>query len=315
MQDSNPLNTFGPDINQYTKSVDFETLSKNSDFIYLRASGSGSGTFKIDDKVLSFAESCKKYNIPCGAYHYAIPSSDLSTAASQCDDFIQTLYKAFGQGNCGELYPVLDVEEPLDKSLTTAQVIAWIQAFSSRFFKATKRKIMLYTGYFFIQLYDDFFIKGKGYPLKNMPLWIALYPNIPGNPKTPPNIGGWTSWLMWQYTQKGELDGIGNPVDLNWGPTNLIDLKPPENVDCFSAYMSNGKIYTSWCSVEGKNIWGYNIFVNSYYAGTVSQLAKKYTINASNFYLQKGKPIVLTIEAFDKFGGVSLKRSAYTITN
>ncbi|WP_055070413.1 glycoside hydrolase family 25 protein [Clostridium massiliamazoniense] len=315
MQASNPLSTFGPDINQYTKSVDFERLKKNSDFIYLRASGSGSGNFIVDEHFLDYAKSCRSYNILSGAYHYAKPSTDISTAASQCDDFIETLYKGYGEGDCGDLYPALDVEEPLDKSLTTTQLINWIEAFSNRFFKKTKRKLMLYTGYFFIQMYDNFNVPGRGYPLKNMPLWIALYPDIPGNPKIPPNIGGWTSWMLWQFTQNGTLQGIGNPVDLNWGPIDIIDLKPPGNVNCFNARLKQNQIYTSWCSVPGNNIWGYNLFVNSNYAGTVPEKARNYVINKSNFYLPPGKPIVVTIEAFDKFGGVSLKRSAVTIDN
>lgn len=315
MQESNPLSTFGPDINQYTQSVDFGRIKKNSDFVYLRASGSGSGKFVIDRNFLEYAKNCRTFNILCGAYHYAKPSEDISTAASQCDDFIEILYKGFGQNDCGDLYPALDVEEPLDKSLTTTQIVNWIEAFSNRFFKKTKRRLMLYTGYFFIQMYDNFNVPGRGYPLKNMPLWIALYPDIPGNPKTPPNIGGWTNWMIWQYTQNGILQGIGNPVDLNWGPIDIIDLKPPANVNCFNARISQNKIYTSWCLVPGDNIWGYNIFVNSNYAGTVPEKARSYVINKSNFYLPPGKPIVVTIEAFDKFGGVSLKRSAYTLDN
>lgn len=315
MQGANSTNTFGPDINEYTESVDFSILSNNSDFIYLRASGSGSGSFVMDRKFLQFAKSCKEYGIPCGGYHYAIPSSDITTAITQSDNFRDVLYKAFGDENCGELYPVIDVEVPTDGSLSSTEIVNWIEAFSNRFFKTTKRKVMLYTGTFFIQQNNNLLVPGKGYPLKNMPLWIALYPSIPGNPSIPPNIGGWTSWLLWQYTQGGQLEGVGNPVDLNHGPISLVDLMPPQNIDCLKAYLSNGKIYTSWCPVEGNNIWGYNIFVNSNYAGTVPEAAKSYVINGSNFYLPKGKDITITIEAFDKFGGVSLKRTSTVIKN
>ena len=60
---------------------------------------------------------------------------------------------------------------------------------------------MLYTGVFFVQLYNNFYIEGRGYPLKNMPLWIALYTSIPGNPQIPPDVGGWTRWRIWQYSE------------------------------------------------------------------------------------------------------------------
>ena len=44
---------------------------------------------------------------------------------------------------------------------------------------------MLYTGAFFIELYNNFYIPGRGYPLKNMPLWIAMYTKIKINPEFP----------------------------------------------------------------------------------------------------------------------------------
>ena len=47
MQDKNPLSTFGPDLNEFSRDVNFLTLAKNSDFIYLRASGSGTGNLRI----------------------------------------------------------------------------------------------------------------------------------------------------------------------------------------------------------------------------------------------------------------------------
>ena len=52
---------------------------------------------------------------------------------------------------------------------------------------------MLYTGLFFIELYNNFNVPGKGYPLSNMPLWIAMYRDVPVNPAVPPDIGGWVS--------------------------------------------------------------------------------------------------------------------------
>ena len=110
MQDKSSNNTFGPDINQYTKNVNFDLLANNSDFVYLRASISSPGTLNVDMQFVNFAKQCLRRGIPCGAYHYGIPSYDLTTADSQCDNFINTLQLGFGQGNYGDLFPVLDVE-------------------------------------------------------------------------------------------------------------------------------------------------------------------------------------------------------------
>ena len=243
MQDKSSNNTFGPDINQYTQNVNFDLLANNSDFVYLRASSSSTGTFNVDRQFVNFAKQCLRRGIPCGAYHYGIPSYDLTTADSQCDNFINTLQLGFGQGNYGDLFPVLDVEEPIDGSISTTGLINWIQRFKIRFEQKTRRKIMYYTGLFFIELYDNFNIQGKGYPLSNMPLWIAMYPRILSNPKYPPNIGGWSKWTLWQYTDEGNLSGIDNPVDLNWGPIDIAYLMPPAPVVGLYA-VQNGSIIT-----------------------------------------------------------------------
>ena len=163
MQDKNPLSTFGPDLNEFSRDVNFLTLAKNSDFIYLRASGSGTGKLRIDNKFLEFSKECRRLGIPCGAYHFGNPSKDLDSAVIQADQFIDVLQQGFGDGEYGDLFPVLDVETPTDKSLTTTELVNWIDRFRDRFEEKTRRRLMLYTGLFFIVLYDDFKVPGKGY--------------------------------------------------------------------------------------------------------------------------------------------------------
>lgn len=314
MQDKSSNNTFGPDINQYTQNVNFDLLANNSDFVYLRASSSSTGTFNVDRQFVNFAKQCLRRGIPCGAYHYGIPSYDLTTADSQCDNFINTLQLGFGQGNYGDLFPVLDVEEPIDGSISTTGLINWIQRFKIRFEQKTRRKIMYYTGLFFIELYDNFNIQGKGYPLSNMPLWIAMYPRILSNPKYPPNIGGWSKWTLWQYTDEGNLSGIDNPVDLNWGPIDIAYLMPPAPVVGLYAVQNGSIITVYWKANIEADISGYNIFINSLYAGTVSSKTTKFNINKSKFNLPKNQDIEISIEAFDYAGDFSLERSKYILS-
>lgn len=313
MQDKSPLSTFGPDLNEYSQNVEFSKLATNSDFVYLRSSGSGSGKFRLDKKFVEFAKQCRSYGIPCGAYHYAVPSADLTTADSQCDDFIGALQQGFGKGDYGDLFPVVDVEAPTDKSISTTTLVNWVDRFRKRFEKKTRRILMLYTGLFFIELYDNFKVPNKGYPLSNMPLWIAMYTSVPSNPPVPPNIGGWTKWTMWQYTESGKLSGVGNPLDLNWGPNNVAYLMPPSNVTGLYATQDYNHIYVTWKSNREPDVTGYNIFVNANYAGTVPANATKFTISKKKFNLPKGKPISITIEAFDSAGDFSKQRTEFVL--
>ncbi|XZK20584.1 GH25 family lysozyme [Clostridium perfringens] len=315
MQDKNPLSTFGPDLNEFSRDVNFLTLAKNSDFIYLRASGSGTGKLRIDNKFLEFAKECRRLGIPCGAYHFAKPSKDLDSAVIQADQFIDVLQQGFGDGDYGDLFPVLDVETPTDKSLTTTELVNWIDRFRDRFEEKTRRRLMLYTGLFFIGLYDDFKVPGKGYPLSDMPLWIAMYTRIPSNPRIPPNVGGWKRWTMWQFTDEGKLDGVGSPVDLNWGPNSIDSLMPPSAVTGLNAYISGNKIFVNWTANKEDYLNGYNVFVNDNYAGTLPRKATKIVIDKSRFYLPKGKPIKISIEAFDITGDFSKERTEYILDN
>lgn len=309
MQDKNPRSLFGIDINEYTQNVQFNVLATKIDFLYLRSSGSATGRFRVDRKFLEFAAASRNYGIPVGAYHFGIPSYDLTDADRQCDDFINLLQEGFGNRDYGDLFPVLDIEAPMDKSITTRVLIDWIDRFRKRFERKTRRRLMLYTGVNFIELYDNFFIKGRGYPLKNMPLWIAMYLRIPQNPRIPPNLGGWTRWRMWQYSESETVEGVGNPVDANWGPDNIDLLTQPDVVTGLEARFQDGNISVSWNRNGDVDLLGYNIFLNKEWIATVEENATNYLITKNKIKLAKNTPVEVYIEAFDYDGETSKTRA------
>ena len=310
MQDKNPRSLFGIDINEYTQNVQFNILATKIDFLYLRSSGSGTGRFRVDKKFLEFAKASRNYGIPVGAYHFGVPSYDLTDADRQCDDFIDVLQQGFGTKDYGDLFPVLDIEVPVDKSISTKTLIDWIDRFRKRFERKTRRRLMLYTGLFFVELYNNFYIQGQGYPLKNMLLWIAMYTNVAINPSKPPDIGGWTRWRIWQYSEDEIVQGVGNPVDANWGPNNIDLLTQPKPVRGLSARLENGNIYVSWNKNTDSDLLGYNIFLNKEWVGTVDENATSYTINKNKFNIPKGVPLIVAIEAFDYDGETSKTRTS-----
>ncbi|MDR5587329.1 MULTISPECIES: glycoside hydrolase family 25 protein [Clostridium] len=309
MQNKNDKSLFGIDINEYTQDAQFSILATKIDFLYLRSSGSGTGRFRVDKKFIQFAKESRNYGIPVGAYHFGVPSYDLTDADRQCDDFINLLQQGFGNKDYGDLFPVLDIEVPIDKSIPTKTLVEWIDRFRVRFERKTRRRLMLYTGLFFIELYDNFYVKGKGYPLKNMPLWIAMYTKVPINPPYPPDIGGWTRWRIWQFSEDQKVMGVGNPVDANWGPDNIRLLTQPYDVTGFKASMNGNNIYLSWNRVPDIDLLGYNIFVNNYWIATVDENATKYVIDKNKLEIPKGNPINITIEAFDYDGETSKTRA------
>ena len=313
MQNKNPNSTFGIDINEFTQNVQFNVLDRMIDFLYLRASGSGSGRFRVDKKFLEFAKEARRYGIPVGAYHFAVPSYDLTTADSQCDDFINILQEGFGVGDYGDLFPVVDVETPVDNRISTKALIDWVERFRKRFEQKTRRRLMIYTGTFFVELYNDFKLPDGSQPLKNMPLWIAMYTSIPGNPPVPPDVGGWKRWRIWQFSESQVVNGVGNPVDANWGPDNLDLLMQPAQVKNLRVVKDNGTLKISWTANNDSDLLGYNIFENGYWIGTVEKNDTCFQIKESELPVKTDKPVTISIEAFDLDGETSKIRSKVVV--
>lgn len=312
MQNKNPNSRFGIDLNEYTQEIDFRVLARTIDFLYLRSSSSGTGRFRVDRRFIELAESARNYGIPVGAYHYALPSADLTTADAQCDDFIDALQIGFGDKNYGDLFPVLDVEAPIDPKMNTDRLIEWVLRFKERFERKTRRRLMLYTGLFFIQLYDNFTTSSGTQPLKTMPLWIAMYTAIPSNPPYPPNAGGWTRWTIWQFSENQIVRGVSNPVDANWGPNNVDYLMQPRQVTGLSAYVDNGELVVTWNKSNDADLLGYNLFQNGYWIGTVGKDDRSFRIATSKLPVKTGRTTI-AIEAFDADGETSQIRTRVQI--
>ena len=313
MQNRSDKSLFGIDINEYSQGVDFKVLATTIDFLYLRSSGSATGRFIVDRKFLEFARNARSMKIPVGAYHFGVPSYDLTTADSQCDDFINILQDAFGEKDYGDLFPVLDVETPTDKSISTQALINWIERFKTRFEKKTRRRLMLYTGVFFVEIYNNFFIPNKGYPLKNMILWIAYYTVISGNAPVPPDVGGWTRWRVWQYSESATVAGVTSKVDANWGPNSIDLLTQPRNVSGLTVSRKGNTLNISWKKNTDTDLVGYNIFANNYWIGTVDAKDTSFSINTNQLPFKVSGPIKISIEAFDNDGETSKRRSSFTI--
>ena len=313
MQNRSDKSLFGIDINEYSQGVDFTVLATTIDFLYLRSSGSATGRFRVDRKFLEFARNARSMKIPVGAYHFGVPSYDLTTADSQCDDFINILQDAFGEKDYGDLFPVLDVETPTDKSISTQALINWIERFKIRFEKKTRRRLMLYTGVFFVEIYNNFFIPNKGYPLKNMILWIAYYTAISGNAPVPPDVGGWTRWRVWQYSESATVAGVTSKVDANWGPNSIDLLTQPRNVSGLTVSRKGNTLNISWKKNTDTDLVGYNIFANNYWIGTVDAKDTSFSINTNQLPFKVSGPIKISIEEFDSDGETSKRRSSFTI--
>lgn len=203
MQAGSNSNPLGIDVSAWNTIVDFTTLKASVRFAFIRATY---GTSIQDRKLAQHVQGFKSVGIPIGAYHFAIPAGHTeneltASAKAQADYFLAALQKVGGVQQF-ELAPVLDIEDN-SNHLTPDELQTWIQAWFNAVEAVSQRPSILYT-------YPAFWQEqmGNRKVFGNHPLWIAAY----GVTK-PGDIGGWTTWTFWQFSDKVTLPGISGSVD------------------------------------------------------------------------------------------------------
>ena len=197
-------------------------------FVYAKAS---EGISFVDSQFINNVNGARNNGIVVGGYHFARPEArpTLVGARQEADHFMSVLQQGFGQGQYGDIFPVLDVETPYPRdglTMSTSVLLRWINEFRRYFKERTGKTIMLYTAIFFIESYDNFYHPvPTGNPLLDMPLWIAHYPHLNPAQPIPPDRGGWSYWTVWQYTDQGSVAGISGNVDLNARPFSIEELQ------------------------------------------------------------------------------------------
>jgi GH25 family lysozyme M1 (1,4-beta-N-acetylmuramidase) len=213
----------GIDVSRYQPTVDWQRVADSGiSFAFIKASQSNFGD-PLFSKHWAGARAAKLLR---GAYHYLVPDLD---GAKQAGAFLKIL------GNDpGELPPVLDIEA---KTTNPAQYAAYSEAWLKIVEDALKRRPIIYTAAWY---WNSTMLLGGKYPAwaANYPLWVAHYPlregfppvsDIEDNKHKPAMPKSWTAWTVWQYTERGRVDGIvtdGRPanVDLNAFQSSLEDL-------------------------------------------------------------------------------------------
>lgn len=180
------------DVSHWEGNIDWNAVKMSGiQAAYAKAT---EGVSYIDPTFVQNVQAARTAGVLIGAYHFAHPEQN--DAVSEAKYFVNIL-----QANQTDLMPVLDLESPVDhntSNLTGAALSQWARDFINYVKQATGRNVMLYTGVWYI---TEFGISG----LSDVPLWIARYSNIP-----PIDCGGWTEWTAWQYTDSGQIPGVGN---------------------------------------------------------------------------------------------------------
>ncbi len=185
----------GVDVSHWQGSINWNSVySSGYRFAFVKAT---EGTSYVDPKFTTNMQNGKSAGLYMGAYHFARPSSNNPEA--EADHFVNT---AGSYIKDGYLRPVLDLET--GTSLGWSGLSDWARRWLQRVEQLTGVEPILYVNAYYASNLQSY--------LTSYDLWIAHYTY---NPNTSPNTGKWSTWMFWQYSDKGTVSGISGGVDLN----------------------------------------------------------------------------------------------------
>lgn len=190
--------TIGVDVSSYQADINMKSLKEqNIKFIYIKAT---EGSKMQDDKFDENWENAKNVNFLSGAYHFFSYDSEGKT---QAENFINTV----GKDMKGRLLPAVDVEYYGDKEQNPPNkedVVRELKVFLDMVEKEYGVKPIIYTR---SDIYNKY-LKGEFDQYKK---WMSSF-------YTPLSWNYKDDWYIWQYLNRGELDGYTGGekyIDLN----------------------------------------------------------------------------------------------------
>ena len=191
----------GVDLSKYNGDVDFAKAKEAGiEFAMLRlgSRGYGTGVISLDEKFVHYAQNAALNNIPIGAYFY-------SQAITEAEAVEEANYIVGAIGGFTVKYPIaIDLEtvtedEARTAKLTVKERTAIVKAFCDTV-KSFGYKPAIYAT-------RDMLIAGLDLEeLQGIDTWLADYTRPTDYPY---------KFTMWQYTNKGKIDGINGEVDLD----------------------------------------------------------------------------------------------------
>lgn len=204
----------GIDVSHWDAGIDWPKVRATGQrFVFAKAT---EGINYKDDTFKDNWTGAKAAGLLRGAYHFFRCNVD---AKKQADYFIDFVKAAKDDG---ELPPVLDLET--NDGMTKEKIVVAAKVWLDRVEAAFGKKPIIYSGQYFLQ---DYLVQPGGGPppwAKDYPLWLAQYPNQFVEGAKPFLPRGWFNWSIWQYSDKGRINGINAAVDMNFFNGTLEEL-------------------------------------------------------------------------------------------
>ena len=198
--------TQGIDVSHYQGNIDWARVANetNIKFVYIKAT---EGSTYKDSLYRRNTEQARQAGIAVGSYHYFHPNVPVAT---QYNNFMSLV-----DLSTQDLIPVVDIEEKGRKP--SKQICDSLDKFSSMVLAQWGTRPIIYThqrfyNYLLQRSFDDHI------------LWIARYGAFKFKPS--PSLEDARECTIWQYSNRGIVEGIKGQVDLNTlhDDANITDI-------------------------------------------------------------------------------------------
>lgn len=197
-----PTYAWGPSSNQIYQGIDVSNWQRNINFSAVKNSGidvvyikSSEGRSFIDPYFETNYKNARANGLKVGFYHY-VTARSIKQAREQALFFENVINQKHVDCRLA-----MDFEDFGDLSISQINEIS--KVFLETLENATNIKAVIYSN-----AYSARTIFSS--ELAKYPLWVANY-----GVSTPGSNGKWDSWVGWQYTSTGTVNGISGYVDRN----------------------------------------------------------------------------------------------------
>lgn len=181
----------GIDVSNYQNDIDWSTTAKdpNIKYVYIKAT---EGATHRQHRYRKNIENARRHKVLVGSYHFLTTTAPIE---SQFNNFI-SVAKPEEQ----DLLPLLDVEKR--DGWTIKQLQDSVMKFAKLLEDYYGCKPMIYAN-------STYFNNYLGAQFASYPLFIARYA------KSEPQLNYGARWILWQFSDRGRIDGIDALVDLS----------------------------------------------------------------------------------------------------
>lgn len=186
----------GVDLSHHNPIVDWENVNNRNNiaFVYLKATG---GIKHTDRNYTYNYSSARNNNVKVGSYHFYLFGV---SGKQQASHFIRHMKHV-----SGDLIPAIDVEHSSDNvysndSSYVQLVVQELKALENTLCEHFGVRPLIYTNKECYRLYVD----GN---FSDNQIWMC---DLHKEPEDVPN------WVIWQFSHKGQLDGVSGDIDLNY---------------------------------------------------------------------------------------------------